>query len=61
MIFGGDAMTIRELLEADWTIAEIDVTVRDIKGIYTMGYVIGKDITSHASIRCGWGFREKTR
>ena len=38
-------MTIREVLDADWTVDRIDVTVRDAEtSKYIMRYCIGRDV-----------------
>ena len=45
-------MTIREVLEADWNVDKIDVTVREIETTkYVMGYRIGRDVKPGRSER----------
>lgn len=44
-------MTIRDVLEADWTIDEIDITVRDKESRYIMRYRIGRDVKPGNSMR----------
>lgn len=37
-------MTIREVLEADWTVKHFEAIVRDRDSRYISGYLVGKDI-----------------
>lgn len=48
-------MTIREVLDADWTVDKIDVTVRDRETTkYIMQYCIGRDVNPGRSQR--WSY-----
>lgn len=38
-------MTIREVLEADWTVKHFEVTVRDEDSRYISSYLVGKDMS----------------
>lgn len=45
-------MTVREVLDADWTVDEIDVTVRNRESSrYIMRYCIGRDVKAGRSQR----------
>lgn len=37
-------MTIQEVLEADWTVDRMDVTVRNQYGKFITAYIIGRDV-----------------
>ena len=41
-------MTIREVLDADWTVAWIRVTIRDLQERFVAEYIIGKDVKPYA-------------
>lgn len=44
-------MTIREVLDVDWTVAWIRVTIRDLQGRFVAEYVVGKDVKPHVHCR----------
>lgn len=44
-------MTIREVLDADWTVAWIRVTIRDLQERFVAEYIIGKDVKPYAYCR----------
>lgn len=44
-------MTIREVLDVDWTVAWIRVTIRDLQERFVATYIIGKDVKPHAYCR----------
>lgn len=44
-------MTIREVLDVDWTVAWIRVTIRDLQERFVAEYVIGKDVKPHVYCR----------
>lgn len=44
-------MTIREVLDADWTVAWIRVTIRDLQERFVAKYIVGKDVKPHVYCR----------
>lgn len=44
-------MTIREVLEADWTVAWIRVTIRDLQERFVAEYIIGKAVKPYVYCR----------
>lgn len=44
-------MTIREVLDVDWTVAWIRVTIRDLQERFVATYIIGKDVKPYVYCR----------
>ena len=44
-------MTIREVLDVDWTVAWIRVIIRDMQERFIVKYIIGKDVKPHVYCR----------
>lgn len=44
-------MTIREVLDVDWTVAWIRVTIRDLQERFVAKYIIGKDVKPYVYCR----------